>query len=276
MRRMLKIEVSRAFQNRVFYLILAFCGGLVAFHFFEYVLPSLPFLYERIDELQGGMPPSLYINNAFMGFSDSLAYQIFSWTLPILVVLPFAGTGFTERKKGFVKNVFLRTKKKNYYLAKYIAVFLNGGSIAVLPVLGSLWLSALFLPAIPPEPTSHLTAIGTNSMWGELFYSHPLAYIFAYLAIQFVFYGLISTIALSVSFLTETKFIVLLTPFLIYLSTSFLCGWLGELRYIPALFLDMTQMLPDIQFSIIAVEAGVLFLFTSVGFVWTGCRKEVF
>lgn len=276
MRKMLKIEISRAFHNRIFYLVMAFSGVLVVFHFFQYVVPSIPFLYERADELQGGMPPSLYTGNAFLGFGGSLAYQIFSWTLPILVVLPYAVTALIERKNGYIKNIFIKTPKKNYYISKYVATFLCGGSIAVLPVLCSLWLSALCLPAIPPEPTSNLTAISTTSMWGELFYSHPLAYIFAYLAIQFIFYGLIATIALTVSFLTETKFVVLLTPFLLYLSSSFLCGWLGELRYIPALFLDMMQVLPNIQFSIIAIEAAVLFSLTSVGFIWTGCRKEVY
>ena len=92
MKRMMKIEISRAFHNRIFYLVMAFSGILVAFHFFQYVIPSIPFLYERLDELQGGMPPSLYTGNAFLGFGGSLAYQIFSWTLPILIVLPFAGS----------------------------------------------------------------------------------------------------------------------------------------------------------------------------------------
>ena len=91
-----------------------------------------------------------------------------------------------------------------------------------------------------------------------------------------MFYGLIATVALAISFLTDTKFVVLLTPFLLYLSSSFLCGWLGELRYVPALFLDMMQVLPNIQFSIIAIEAVILFILTSVGFIWTGWRKEVY
>lgn len=276
MGKMLKIELTRAFKNKTFAFVLLFCAVLIAMQVMEYVIPSLPFLYERSDELMGQTIPSLFLGNAFLGFGGGLAYSIFQWTLPILIVLPYASSAYAEQKQGYVKNIFLRTKKKNYYIAKYIAVFLNGGAVAVIPVLTSLWVSAHFLPAVLPSPTSGQTPISANSMWGELFYSQPLAYIFRYLVLQFVFYGLMATIALSVSYLAGNRFVVLLSPFLLNLFVSFLCGWLRAHIFAPTVFLDMRQMVYHINFEVIAIEILILFILTSLSFILTGCRKEVY
>ncbi len=277
MGKMLRIEISRAFKNKIFLGVLLFCCVLIVWQLITYVFPSLPFLYERRGELEqkGVMLPSLFQNGAFLGFGMGLSFTIFHWTLPILIVLPFASSFFAEQKSGYIKNLFLRTEKRNYFVAKYIAVFLNAGTVAVLPVLISLWASALFLPALMPQ-TSGGSPLGAHHLWGELFYQNPLAYIFYYCIIQFIFYGLMATIALAVSFLTDTRFVVLLTPFLLNLMISFLCAWTQNYRFAPVDFLNMQQMIPSIELWIIVVEAIVLFLLTSVGFIVVGCRKEVY
>ena len=87
----------------------------------------------------------------------------------------------------------IRAGKMPYYLAKYAALFVSGGLAVVTPLLFNFLLTAMFIPAVRPDP-SYLTAygIGPASFLSMLFYAHPFLYVFAYLLIDFLFcpYGL--------------------------------------------------------------------------------------
>lgn len=212
---------------------------------------------------------SRWIGGALMGAQPFLYYLL----IPILAVLPYADSFYQDEKSGYAKSILSRTDKKYYYTAKYTSVFLSGGSAVVIPLLINLGASALLLPALRPQVSTSFFAINASSMWGDLFYSHPFLYVFLFLAIDFVFSGFLATIALIVSFFVEHRFIVLFSPFLVYLFFYSLFTFLGLDSWVPIYFLKPGSGFG--RFSVILLETAVLAVCTFTIFFAYGLRNDI-
>jgi hypothetical protein len=272
--RLVKNEVRRAFCNKMMLGVLAVGAVLAVWEMLMYAVPMQPYLYEERDMLKGGMIPSLFLGDGWIGFGNYLPALLLFLLSPILAVLPFADSYFVERKSGYLKNVCLRTHKLRYCAAKYLAVFLSGGTAVVVPMLLSLWMNSLLLPAIMPQASSAASPVLNTHMWGALFYSRPFAYLFCYLLLDFVFYGLIAAISLVVAFWAENRFVVVLTPFLLHVALMYICRWLGVPEYAPFDFL-IPAGTPLHFIEILA--AGLLLLVLTAGlFLGQGTKREVY
>lgn len=130
-------------------------------------------------------------------------------------------------------------EKKEYYLAKYIAVFLSGGVAAVAPLLLSFLLACMFLPAMKPEVNSPTfsTVIGDKSSFPWLYYNLPMVFIALYLVINFVFSGLLACLGVVATAYLGYRFLVLVTPFIVYLFINSGFGLLGLKDWQPNNFL---------------------------------------
>lgn len=276
MKPLLKLEMTRAFYNK-FFLFASLIGLiLVVLQFVQVVLPLAAYLdYYRLYEPEGTYPLSVF-NRWIGGESYSPYASIYTMLMPILTVLPFADSYFTDRKNGMVKNILLRTKKKNYFISKYIAVFLSGGVVFTLPLLINFMLSAATLPSLLPEASTASFPIFETSMWSGLYYSQPYLYFLFYFLIDFVFAGLFPTIALAITHFVENRFVVLLSPFLLNLFLTALLNFINASKYSPNSFLNMSQPYMGIQFSYIVIEMLILFLVTASLFLGIGIREEVY
>lgn len=139
--------------------------------------------------------------------------------------------------KYFILYVCIREKKETYYRAKYMAVFLSGGMAILIPLLLNLMLTSLLLPALRPDNGCNTTITG-KTMAYELFYTYPLLYVLLFLAIDFLFAGVIATIALSYTYYTEHKFGVLVAPFILYFFLFSLTNLLDVTEYSPFYILN--------------------------------------
>ena len=73
-----------------------------------------------------GQPASLFMY--WFGLNSGSPYKVTFLTIfPVLAMMPHALSYHLDRKGGYIKNVYTRTKKINYLTAKYLAVFLSGG-----------------------------------------------------------------------------------------------------------------------------------------------------
>lgn len=99
-----------------------------------------------------------------------LEKQLFFLILPLLAALPFADSYFHDLRGGYLYNVCLRTDKKHYFAAKYLAVFLSGGTAVTLPLLANFLLCSMFLPSMKPESVN--AYIRVYSSFPHLFFSH--------------------------------------------------------------------------------------------------------
>ncbi len=269
MKSLLKIELRRAFFNNTWFLSAVLLGLIITgSQLLQTVVPVACNLDKYMN--RPGYLFSRWIGGALMGVQPFLYYLL----LPVIAVLPYAGSFFEDKKDGYLKNILIRAEKKNYLAAKYLAVFLSGGTAVVIPLLANFAVTALLLPAIRPQPTTALYAIGAASLWCDLFYTHPFVYVFLYLMIDFIFGGFIAAVALAVSYSAEHWFTVLFFPFLFYLFLFMLFSFLGLDSFSPVNFLQASFGKNDIR--IISIETAALGLTTAAAFFGQGLSDDVY
>lgn len=226
----MKLELKKAICNPYFYLTLLI--GL-AITFFSLV-PSLQSYDQDLRSHQqfaaefGPRNPLMQMETLFNhwigGESFTPGSGNYFFLFPLLATIPYGWSYCSESKSGYVKSMVIRAGKMPYYLAKYAALFVSGGLAVVTPLLFNFLLTAMFIPAVRPDP-SYLTAygIGPASFLSMLFYAHPFLYVFAYLLVDFLFCGLIACLCFTASILVKNRVVVVLLPFFLLLGVHYLC-----------------------------------------------------
>lgn len=275
MKRMIRSECYRAFTSKGFFLSVAIGVIITLVYFFHYVLPvDLELLVSGYNGKTDPEYPGVLYNLWFGGRYPCAEKQLFFLVLPLLAALPFADSYFQDLRGGYIYNVCLRTDKKHYFAAKYLAVFLSGGTAVTLPLLANFLLCSMFLPSMKPEVTN--AHILVYSSFPHLFFSYPVLYVLLYLAIIFVFSGLLACFGLYATRHLGYAFLVLLAPFAVYLFISSglnLIGGLELYAWQPLKFLD-PAFERDAKWAML-VEGGLLLVVTLVGFVIRQPRRDV-
>ena len=206
----------------------------------------------------------------------SLESYLYFLLLPLMAVLPFADSYFTDRKIGYIKNIFTRAPKSSYIIAKLIAVFLSGATVVVLPLLFNLGVTMTLYPSFMPVASGTRTAIYDKAMWEDLFYIAPGLYIGAFLMLIFVFSGFLAVLALALSFVVENRFVVLLGPFILSLFIYSLCSLVGYLQASPMIFLNPGAPNGGVRFELVLAETLALGLIGCGVFLAKGIRDETY
>jgi hypothetical protein len=257
----LKFELRRAFVNRLFVLALSI-GCLIVLSHFIWAIPQAAQASEMFDALiaKGGYPESLF--NHWIGYQGYvLQATLYFFVLPLLVCIPFADSLFIDRRDGYARSIVTRVPQRYYYVAKAFSVFLTAATVAVVPLILDLLLTALLYPAVVPTPTAGTFPLFEFSMWSDVYYSAPYLYTVCYLVLIALFSGLIATIALMFSYLVANRFLVLLAPFILCVFTDFLLNSFGGwwYQFSPISFLRPDQPGAS-SFPIVVVEFIVLAL----------------
>lgn len=273
MKNLIKIELSRALKNPAFLVTILIGIALVIYHTIANVMPAV----SAMDEFaQHGEAPYSVFNTSLGIEGFSLTSVLLLYLFPILAVLAFADSFFTDVKSGYIKNVYIRTKKKNYLIAKFIAVFVSAGIAAIAPMLLSLFVTSGLLPSILPEPNSATYFIGAQGMWAELFYSNPYLYIFCFLALDFVFAGVLATVSLAMSFVVSNRFIVLLSPFVICIAIHTIASTIS-MAWLDTLYITLpAQFVANLNFEIVLAHLLVLFIPSFAVYIIKGTRNETY
>lgn len=241
MRKILQIEVKRAFTNRGMLFAILAGTAIVSWHYFGEVLPT----YQKQLELQQYMSQKdfnmIYPYNAFDiwigGNSYTLQQYLYCLLIPVIAVLPYGCSYFQDTYSGFSKNIEIRINKKYYLLGKYIATFLSAGVAVIFPYILSLLLTTATFPSLLPQNANY-PAINNQSLWYELFFRHPFAYLIFYFGIIFVYSGFIGGIALCAATFTRYRFVVFVVPMIVYIFFYSFGSLLGKIDMIPVYFLN--------------------------------------
>ncbi len=279
MRSLMKFEIRRMRESRAVYTAIAI-GAILS-------LWLLVIELREVHEVEEGIvlyglekaglyyPRSLY--NSFIGLEyaylpSTILYTIF----PLLGSFPYAVSYFSDQKSGYLKNILTACDKKQYFKAKYIAVFSSGAFVTFAILMFSLILSAMFFPALKPElTTSTFTPQSEAQMWTGLYVTHPLVYTLLYILIDTIFYGLISTLPLMIGLIAQNRVTVICVPVLLYIMSDYLVNAAGFDRFSPMAFLRPCQIFVEAEFVIIVCEAVILFLLTAGTFYLIGGRRDV-
>ena len=267
-------EIKRAFNTIGMKLALLVGCALSVWHVITVIMPisegqNYELSASAIDDLY--VPISLY--STWMG-NELFPIQsyIFYLILPLLAVLPFGRSFFEDIKSGYIINVCTRVEKKIYFKAKYLAVFLSGGVAVAAPLLLNLVLSSMFMPAFIPD-NGTVGTISPTTMAYEVFFTHPLVYVLMFIVIDFIFAGVMATLALSYTYFTEHRFGVMIVPFVFYFFIYSLTNLIDKTDYSPFFMLNggaNNNYLPLYTLYFI-----LFFALSYVIFMWKGKKQDV-
>lgn len=239
MRNMLCVELRRAFSEKS--TKVAFIMGTVIciIHIFHNLGPPIESMKVLNYFLKKGIVYPIQVFETWIcGNSYNLEGFLYFMILPILAVLPYGDSYFTDASSGFLVNIYARCKRRDYLKAKYIAVFTVAGTVFVVPLILNLAICSDLLPSLLPQVIAN-SNIYTAQIWFQLYATYPYVYIFLYLLIDFIFAGLTACLALATSLYTEKRLVVLIAPFIVHIFIYSVCGMLGPkaMGYAPTYFL---------------------------------------
>ena len=212
---------------------------------------------------------------------SSVAPYVFYVLLPLTACLAYGWSYSTELRSGYIKNVLIRTTRKNYYISKFIATFLSGACVAFIPILLNILVVASFIPAVKPDIYYNFSYIHYSGiMLSKLFFTHPIMYLIAMTLLTSLFSGIYACLSLALSFFVKNKIAVTTVPFILLLIANYATGMfrdmfqnIGELS--PLKFLHATTG-NLIYLHNAIIELVVLFIITGLITIIRGTKNDVF
>lgn len=271
-------KMLRSRNARIIFLtgiLLAVCQT-VYYRFWYY--PGIMVNFEAaMREGKGYTQPAVLLQGWLGTDFTSLWEHFFYLTIPLLAAVPWSASYHAEKRDGYLKLVYTKTSRSRYLLSKYTVTFLSGAAAVALPLLLSLYLSALYLPVGAVDAVMFQSAITNRSLWGSDFFSNPLLYALKYITLDAVYGGLFAVSSLFLSFFMKNRFSVWTLLFLLnllgyYLLLSYVPA---AYQYIPYFFLNAC-MGAEISGSFL-VGAGIVLVGVSLGgFLFLGKKDEIF
>lgn len=209
---LVRAEVWKAFHNKNFSISLAVGLGIqslnVIYNIF-YVQDGLLYSATGADVAQ---TRSLFIR-WISADGWTLGFNMLWFLFPLLAAFPFGASLFYERKTGYINLILCKVTRIRYYTAKYIAVFLAGGTVISVTLLVNLLLNALVCPAALQDSYNYVTPVLYEEMGSALFYTNPWLFSFMWIGIDFLWGGVLAGICMLTSLLFSKRIFVLAVPF---------------------------------------------------------------
>lgn len=264
--RVFKIELWKAFHNKGF-LVACLMGVVIE-------VLNLGYNIWYVGYVTNGSLEGADIGAGFALFlrwvsadGYTLSYTLFLILFPLIAIMPFGWSFFSERKNGYQNQMLCRRNKVQYFTAKYAAIFLSGAGIIALILIVNLLLNAMVLPARAPEPDM-ISTVSAGEMFSMLYYTHPWSYCWIWIGISSLWGGMIASTSMLTAFIFKRNIYVLVVPFVLYQVLDYL-AYISPVQY----FLiagNVTQ-----KFWFVAASMAINFFLTYVLGLLIYCRKEV-
>jgi hypothetical protein len=259
--RMLRVELRRAFGGRPCIVACLIAGAALAFGLYNYgmyyglgVATEPSFFYNAYDA-------TIWSQNAIIGLF-----------VPVIAVLPFADSLALDRTSGYLRLILMRTTYTRYAWAKFVACALSGGAVVAGPLALVFGVANMLYPrGINVDATMQriITTPDALGPFGVLYHTNPDLYIFALIFTCFVGGAAYASLGLAVATITDNRYVVLATPFVLYHVVNYLIAnmgypqWLLSTAFAPQLALDVTwvQVFPTLVG--VMSSSGVIFLLKS-------------
>ena len=275
-----RIELQRAFNNRGMLLSLTIGCFLSLAHVIQYQI--IPYYLNRginileiteFSKVRTDVPTS--VAGAWLaGNTANWVGFVFFLILPILAMLPFGASYFSDRESGYLKNIYTRISRKQYLTNKFLAAFLSGGTAIAIPLVLNLLCSMIFLPNLLPPVIHPFNFINPTRFLYELYFSAPVLYIGVFIVIDFLLGGMFACITLAASYLSDYKVIVGIVPFFLQLGIHVFVTMIGKMECSSVFFAQA-------GYGLIHWWIFALYFIVGMGLSWllffkNGVRDDVF
>ena len=272
MRQLIKNEMRRAFINKKFLVVILIECIIVGLHLIYKVLPvynkTLPYLYSIVDSGKVDYIPGAYY--VWLGIKANPFRTVIFAIIPIIAAIPYGASLYTDMKSNYISNITVRYNRKAYYFSKMITLFISGGVIGIFPFVLSFMINATIFPLERLIPASAIF-MGTLNVFADLFYAHTLLYVFIYIIVIFVGFGIINCFCFVAASLFENRFVVMMTPFTIYFA-MYVIGNIIRENISPWLYLRLNDVRKD-NVGAIMIQVGVAIVIIIVSYLIKSSRK---
>lgn len=203
---MIRIELRKILKLKITWLclILGIASGLVG------LISYYSDAYFIIASGQGQAISAFQAWLYCLSLSSETIYKIIA---PLLIVAGLDSV-FVERKSGYTNFILSRVDKRNYIVGKWMA----GVTVAVVTLLLVIlsWLIVCLVLFPANMPVDRYTYIH-ETQFKNLFVTSPLAYIVMVLILNTIFAIVFYSIGFSIALTAKSRYIVSISPFIIYL-----------------------------------------------------------
>lgn len=188
---MLATEIRKAFGN-TWFIVATLFGCLLALISATGNIILYHETMRQILEWWGIIAPNLSASSCFRFFITSDYIQpstdLFYALVPLLAALPYGWSLCSEKRRGYLNNVFVKSKRGRYFFAKAFAAATSGFAVVVLPLLLNCLICACFIPAYSTDiATVFNTGIYDSIMALSLYYSCPVLFVGFYIVLTGLF-----------------------------------------------------------------------------------------
>lgn len=249
---MLRIELKKAFRNKFFIAaviiacVLSVTIGVLAVDKYLKHFERIEMNNEKLNRIENPWLPVASLYNYWIADLNLIELPYLYYFLwPLLSAFAYSWSYCSELESGYVKNILQRTARINFFLSKYIAVFLSGASVTFTSLFANIALVSSFVPAIKPDlfyAEQYIHRSGT--MFAYLFYAYPTLYLIAMVILTTIFGGIFACISLAFTYYFKNRVAGVIIPFVAIILLNYSSAiFASELNYIeisPLKFLHST------------------------------------
>lgn len=236
----IKMEIKRSFKSKG--LMISIIAGIICILYknidFYIKLKDYYDIFPKGSIYEGLNKQTFYSQWIVGNFSNASTMYMF-YFFGLIVAIPFGASYYLDKKNGYIKNICVRTGKKTYLKAKFVAVFVSGGIAVCIPLLLDFLFSKIWIPH--DFVYMPFTILNTKSEWGIFVINHLYISAFMIFAVWFVFGGALATVSLMISIIAEDYFTIQLTPFFLMLILIYFPNFVsaGSQKFFPYYFLSI-------------------------------------
>ncbi|HRL57609.1 MAG TPA: hypothetical protein PK462_10175, partial [Lachnospira sp.] len=172
-----------------------------------------------------------------------------------------------------IEFICTRADKREYFYAKFTAVFLSGGIVSCVPLIFNILLCIAVVPVIKPQAADSTSNMVPKGSFSALLFTHPAVYVAISLMVIFLFSGALAVFALNVAFYSNHIFTVLLAPLVLNVFLSALFQLLNLQSWEPSNFINPAYSSP--RMIPFVVETAVLLIITGWEFIYRGRQEDI-
>ena len=266
------MEFKRVFHSKMFYLSLGIGLLITTLQWIEVGLPMAANIVDGYIPSEVSTPYSAF--ESFFGLAGPpLVYrQIYYTIAPILAVMAHAVTLCGDKASGYVKNLYIRSKRQDYYTAKYIVSGIAGGIAVTAPIAANFLWNLMMLPAIEPMASMAIYPYGIG-LWSDVLYTNPYLFVLLYILLIFFYQFIFVNVALILSRRVTNRFLVVILLFLLNYFFHMLVVNIRKYRLSPIVIFDMTNI-RSLEFREVFAEGVLLVAVTSLLYFWHVKKDE--
>lgn len=207
-----------------------------------------------------------YVDNSmYVSIKARAIINIFQYLSPLIVMIVYSSSKWKEEKNGMQTMIITRTKKKDYYISKFIANFMLVFSVILFSGIINLIISYIVYPTVGFDNRwgfpvyDIIQGYDKNILFDFLRIQNPLIYILSKILLSSIFLATVSNIPYSLSFIkpfNRMEFIQICIMSFIGIAGISIIGIIFNLSFLNYI----SYMVIDANISFLSVCVSILIL----------------